>query len=212
MAAAVCTEMSEKPSLTLRIQRRFEELYGVEAPSVDSFVEETDGSREVLEVCEQDDAVEMRLHLPKSALARETPLTIDLLSQVAEGVSHFLYLAERARRELPATQLELELQAEVDKFLLLSGSLATGPGDPPVAPPVRSRGMRARLFEDVRYLHPEGTEHGDRYRLANQLASRFALKLERAFERGIDAMKLKGLLRTFFAAGQREKIEMVLAA
>lgn len=34
-----------------------------------------------------------------------------------EGVSHFLLLIERARREEPVRMLELELQAEVDKFV-----------------------------------------------------------------------------------------------
>lgn len=204
--------MTRAENLPERIQRRLEELYGVEAPSVGAFVEESDRTREVLEVREQPDAVELRLHLPRRALSGDAPLSIDLLSQVAEGVSHFVFLAERARRELPTTQLELELQAEVDKFLLLSGALARRPGDPPVAAPVRSRGIRARLFEDVTYLHPEGTEPGDRYRFANRLASRFAMKLERAFERGVAASTLRRVLRDFFGAGQREKIEMVLAA
>ncbi|MCH7929016.1 MAG: ATP-binding protein [Proteobacteria bacterium] len=43
---------------------------------------------------------------------------IDLqMMHSVEGVSHFVLVAERARRELPVTQLELELQAEIDKFL-----------------------------------------------------------------------------------------------
>ena len=201
-----------RPTLATQIQRRLEGIYGLEAPSVEPFVRPSGDTREVLEVRKVRGVIELRLHLPQAALSEEASLSLDVFCQVAEGVSHFLYLAERALRELPATQLELELQAEVDKYLLLSGSLASGVDTTPVAPHGRARHVRERLFEDVRFLHPEGTILGDRYRYANQLAARFALRVERAFSRGIEARSLKRLLRAFFAAGQREKIEMALAA
>ncbi len=43
----------------------------------------------------------MRLCLPRAALDGARPMRFDEKCQVIEGVSHFLYLAERARRELP---------------------------------------------------------------------------------------------------------------
>ena len=75
-----------------------------------------------------DGAIEMALRCPGSAgrrrLARDADL--DPLCQIIEGVSHFVYLAERARVDREATQLELELQAEVDK----SSSWPPGSGSP----------------------------------------------------------------------------------
>ncbi len=208
----VAAELRPPTSLVSRIQRQLQGLYGLEAPDVAPFVRPSNDVREVLEVRKVRGALELRLHLPHAAFSEEASLSLDVFCQVAEGVSHFLYLAERALRELPATQLELELQAEVDKYLLLSGSLASAPESTPVAPHGRARHVRARLFEDVRFLHAEGTVLGDRYRYANRLAARFAIKLERAFARGVEAGTLKRMLRTFFGAGQREKIEMALAA
>lgn len=119
--------------------------------------------------------------------------------QLAEGVSHFVYVANRARQELPSTQLELELQAEVDKFVLLV--LEKAPYDRGEAFEVH-----ARLFERVSYLHEAGTELGDRYRTANDLAARFVRRLlSRQHEHTHAA------LRRFYRAGQAEKIRMAAA-
>ena len=204
-AASIATPRAPLPRL---IQRRLQALYGVETPPVEPFVCASPEGREVLEVRSSRGTVELRLHLPEEAMASEGAISVDVLCQVAEGVSHFVFIAERARRELPATQLELELQAEVDKFLLLSGALA--PGDRDSAG--RAHRARERLFENVTFLHRRGTARGDRYRLANRLAARVALKIERAFSNGLSASDLVPLLRAFFGAGQREKIEMALAA
>ncbi|MDI1446227.1 hypothetical protein [Polyangium sp. 6x1] len=200
------------PSLPARIQAALEGTYGIpEAPSVEDFIQPIDASeeegREVLFVREDDDGVSVVLHLPRAALEATNP-PFDLLCQVVEGVSHFLCLAERARRELPVTQLELELQAEVDKYVLLvHGPLAARRFDPD-----RAARIRARLFEAVAYLHPPGTERGDRYRLANDLAARFAGRLEESFARRGHFDRMRRALRSFYAAGQSDKISLARAA
>ncbi len=119
--------------------------------------------------------------------------------QLAEGVSHFVYVANRARQELPATQLELELQAEVDKFVLLV--LEHTPYDRSEAFEVHSR-----LYERVRFLHAPGTELGDRYRTANDLAARYVRRLLRHGQHTTHSA-----LRRFYRAGQAEKIRLVAA-
>ncbi|MDI1431222.1 hypothetical protein [Polyangium sorediatum] len=200
------------PSLPARIQAALEGTYGIpEAPSVEDFIQPIDASeeegREVLFVREDEDGVSMALHLPRAALEPKSP-PFDLLCQVVEGVSHFLCLAERARRELPVTQLELELQAEVDKYVLfVHGPLAARRFDPS-----RAARIRARLFEAVAYLHPPGTERGDRYRLANDLAARFAGRLEESFARRGHFDRMRRALRSFYAAGQSDKISLARAA
>jgi hypothetical protein len=114
-------------------------------------------------------------------------------------VSHFVYVANRARQELPSTQLELELQAEVDKFVLLV--LEQLPYDRGEALEVHEQ-----LYERVRFLHAAGTEQGDRYRVANGLAARFVRRLL-----GSGGSAAHAALRRFYRAGQAEKIWLVAA-
>jgi len=193
------------PSLPARIQRRLAGLYGLDAPSVDDFVHVSEDGREVVYVREADDELEIAVHLPRHHLEAREP-TLDGLCQIAEGVSHFLYIAERARRQLPTTWLELELQAEVDKFVLLSDVVPDGRGAFDVARAVR---LRERLYEDVSFTHALGSDEGDRYRVANSVAARFAQKVQRL---RISGGRVVRALRDFYGAGQREKLEIALAA
>jgi hypothetical protein len=213
-------------SLPARIQVRLSHYYGIEqAAPVDDFIEPSADEREALLIRELSvgSDVELSLRLPCSAVEEARRLSFDELCQIIEGVSHFVYVAERARRELPATQLELELQAEVDKYILFAhGPALTRPcderGDPARArqrfhyEPVRAARIRARLFERVTYLDPAGTEPGDRYRMANRLAARFAGRLESSFARHGRFDQMRATLRRFYCAGQTEKIELAHAA
>jgi hypothetical protein len=188
-----------------RVQRRLERYYGLETtPNVVPFTSIAEaGEREVLYVREVGNDVEMALRVPVSDVGGNGGVTEpdDAYLQLCEGVSHFVYLAERVRVGLPATQLELELQAEVDKFVLLAfGSGAGGES-------VNARGLHRRLYGNVTYLHAPGTEQGERYRLANELAARLAARL---LER--EPGEARALLRRFYRAGQMGKIEVVRAA
>jgi hypothetical protein len=196
------------PTLPGRIQSRIAGYYGIErAPAVDAFIEPADGGRETLFVREDGGDLELLLRLPRAALEPGLRASFDDLCQIIEGVSHFVYLAERARRELPATQLELELQAEVDKYVILSHAAGSGRFHP-----ARAARVRARLFERVRFLHPPHTETGARYRMANDLAARLAGGLEARFGRSGRHDQMRAALRRFYGAGQAEKIELARAA
>jgi hypothetical protein len=181
-----------------RLQRALERYYGLErAPDVVRFVAPGDGeTREHLLVRETDDALEIKLVLPP--IAPEFGLNDGFL-QLLEGVSHFLYLVERARTGLPATQLELELQAEVDKFVLLAFS--------PSPLSLERRALHEHLYEHVTFLHSPDTELGERYRLANDLAARFTSRLLDA-----ESGRARGLLQRFYRAGQGDKIRLARAA
>jgi hypothetical protein len=134
-----------------------------------------------------------------------SPHRLDGLCQIIEGVSHFVYVADRARRELPATQLELELQAEIDKYMLLV--LSKEAFDPELA-----RQLHAQLYERVRFAHPEGTELGDRYRFANDLAARFVRRLEVVYVEKGRRTALRDALARFYGMGQADKIRYAGAA
>jgi hypothetical protein len=182
-----------------RLQRTLERYYGLErGPDVVRFVAQGDDeTREHLLVRETDDALELKLVLPP--IAPEFGLNDGFL-QLLEGVSHFLYLVERARTGLPATQLELELQAEVDKFVLLAFENGASERD-------ERRALHERLYEKVTYLHDPNTELGERYRLANDLAARFTRRLLDA-----ESGRARGLLQRFYRAGQGDKIRLARAA
>jgi hypothetical protein len=180
------------------VQIRLEQFYALErGPDVTGYIRVAeDGERETLLVRSDDDAVELSLSLPQPSETKRGSL--DRYLQVVEGVSHFVYVAERARVALPATALELELQAEVDKLLVLGG--AEHPSG------ARARELHRRLYDGVRFLHAEGTEEGQRYRLANRLAARL---WQRLFSRG--ARTLRPDLRRFYRAGQADKIRAAAA-
>jgi hypothetical protein len=182
-----------------RIQTRIERYYALEtAPNVVEFATASaDGEREVLLVKESDTALELALFVPG-----EPPRAgaNDLWLQLAEGVSHFVFVAERARTGLPATQLELELQAEVDKFVLLALEPAGREGTHP-------RELHRRLFSAPTFLHAPDTELGRRYRLAHDLAARLGARL---LDR--KPAEARALLQRFYRAGQTDKIALALAA
>jgi hypothetical protein len=180
------------------IQRRLEDYYGLErTPNVTAFAEAApDGEREQLLVRESDDAVELALIVPNDAPCAGAN---DVWLQLVEGVSHFVFVVERVRTGLPTTQLELELQAEVDKFVLL--------GLEPGGDRESVRRLHEHLYENGRFLDASGTEAGERYRLANDLAARLGARLL-----GRHAHDARALLRRFYRAGQADKIALARAA
>jgi hypothetical protein len=188
-----------------RIQRRLEQIYQLEpAPCIVPFVRiEADDSREQLIVRQSVDDLELVVLLPEASVqalvANDRHAEMDAYLGAIEGISHFIHLAERVRTQLPTTLLELELQAEVDKFTILAD--AGVPAD-------ELQSLHRRLYEDVRYLYAAATERGERYRLANDLAARLWSQL---LAHGRDDWTLD-VLRRFYRAGQAEKIRMVQAA
>jgi hypothetical protein len=205
-------------SLLARLQLGLEALYRVETQlAIDAFLidgEQRDemgparGPREQLLLREADGELGMALFVDSAALAnleqndpaaRLDDENFGDFCLAVEGVSHFVYVALRAAASRPVSQLELELQAEVDKFVLLV--LEQLPYDRGEAFEVHSR-----LFERVTYLHEAGTELGDRYRTANDLAARFVRRLL-----AYGPETTHATLRRFYRAGQTDKIRLVAA-
>ncbi len=94
-----------------------------------------------------------------------------------EGVSHFLYLAWNANHDRAVSILELEMQAEVDKYVasywLLSRQL---PGRFPAE-------LRRVLFERTRIDARLAAGREDLYREASRYAEKFCRRLERTLSR-----------------------------
>jgi hypothetical protein len=194
-------------ALAGRIQRGLEALYRLDrAADVDAFVTHADeGQREALLVRESEDGLELQLRIPRlgDASVDVEGSSLDPLCQIIEGVSHFVYLADRASLDREATQLELEVQAEVDKYVILASTLMQGSAQFDAR---TSRRLRERLYDDISFIHDADTVEGERYRVANGCARRFTGRLEREYVTRARFGELQGELRRFFHMGQTEKL------
>ena len=191
------------------LQRRLQALYGLEeSPCVSDYVTLAGpGEREQLLLRQiEEDHVELCLVVPDCPLRDAlVPSTLsDTYLQVVEGVSHFVLVVERIRVGRPTSQLELELQAEVDKLVLIQHCLQALPQHQPQH---QSQHLHHKLYGEVRFLHPAGSEQGDRYRLANRLAARFTRRLGR-----MSSGERRALLRRFYRMDLSEKIRVAEAA
>ncbi len=130
----------------------------------------------------------------------------DAWCAAVEGVSHFTLLAWRAERGRGVSQLELEVQADVDKFALavLQRALHRAPGEVH-----RSSGLlRRALFERAAFHDAPDTPRGRRYRDAHRLAARYAQSLERRHLRGGRLARMVEELRDYYRSSARTRYEM----
>jgi len=97
---------------------------------------------------------------------------LDSYVQVAEGVSHFLYLTRSAGLGRRVSLLELEVQAEIDKFASCVLSCWKRGAD-------FAAELLERLFERVSYRAHLGPEERWRYEHANRLSRGFCRRLLR---------------------------------
>jgi hypothetical protein len=120
-----------------------------------------------------------------------------------EGVSHFLYLAWSAAYERRVSLLELELQAEIDKFILAAMLLARGErGQVPA-------GLHAILFAEATLDPALDARLRERYRDANGYARRYCAWLQRRFmTRGREPGMLSEL-RRFYRLGHHDKLSRI---
>ena len=123
------------------------------------------------------------------------------LALVLEGVSHFNYLAWSAICDKTVTLLELELQAEVDKFVATC-LLALQDNEPDLA-----RGLHRRMFEEVEFCGSLNQEQHERYRLANDYAARFCHRISGRLGVGHGRQEL----HDFYRMTQPEKISHIHA-
>jgi len=172
------------------------------------------GSRamdEALLVKEEPDALNLSLYLEPQLLARldaACPMqalgetVLDDFWSVLEGVSHFTYLTFKAQHTQGVRGVELELQAEVDKFVV-TALLAEEQRRPAERPR-----LHQRLFEES-CVDPslEGAMR-TRYLDAGREAARYCLGLLRRYS-GADAPALRRELRRFYRLDHRSKLDFI---
>ena len=129
-----------------------------------------------------------------------------------EGVSHFIYVAICAAADRSVSALELELQAEVDKFaccfLVSSGDFgeeSTSPGGAGAASGAAQE-LTARLYGKVSFAADLDAEEQARYRVANVEARRYTATLSRTFLARDRVSEMLNELRRFYRLGLDGKL------
>jgi hypothetical protein len=115
-----------------------------------------------------------------------------------EGVSHFVYAVWCAQRERAVTALELELQAEVDKWVTCL--LVTDQGTR------SSEAWRRRLFGDFDLEPDLDDDERARYRAANDNAAAYARWLEARYVAPRRIPELLAELRRFWRMPLADKL------
>jgi len=179
-----------------------------------SAVDDPRTSDEQLIVAEEGDTLSMALYIDAAVLARLercdpfSGLTQHNLADyltVAEGVSHFVYVAWNTGYDKPVTLLELELQAEVDKYVLCAWLLREqGAGRFP-------RELHRVLFERAHLDPVAAAGRIGLYHTASNYAARFCRRVAALLERkrnGV-ARDLMAELRRFYRWGNMRKMRHI---
>lgn len=171
-------------------------------------------SDEQLIVAEEGDTLSMALYIDAAVLERLrrcdpfTDLTQDNIADyltAAEGVSHFVYVAWNTGYDKPVTLLELELQAEVDKYVLCAWLLREqGSGRFP-------RELHRTLFERARIDAVAAAGRVGLYHMASTYAARFCRRVAALLERKRHGVTRDALaeLRRFYRWGNVRKLRHI---
>ena len=165
---------------------------------------------ETLLMAEDEEGLALSLFLDGELLSRlETadPLSrlradlLDDLWKVLEGLSHFNCVAWKASQDRCVSLLELELQAEIDKFVGTT-LLALGQGRTEMLDH-----LHGWLFDDVSFHAELDDEQLARYRAANEYAARFCHAMRRRLVE--DGGAVLAELRRFFRLPMTDKISHI---
>ncbi len=206
-----------------QVQNQLEYLYGIGLPErAQNYLINKDEALKFLEVPQkipkelflvrqqEQDTVEVALFLDGKLLKnldKHNPfvsLNEKNLSDfciLIEGVSHFVYFLWKAYKHHAITQLEMELQAEIDKFLMLLFYLRGGDTETAI-----SHQLFEALFEDFRLFESLTAEKQERYLTASTLAMRYCHRLQKRFANAKDFQSLLNEIRQFYNFSQEQKI------
>ncbi|MBI2345657.1 MAG: hypothetical protein HYV03_01955 [Deltaproteobacteria bacterium] len=144
-----------------------------------------------------------------AALAEDDPYTclhegnVGPLCIAIEGISHLCCILWKFLNAVPATQLELEIQAEVDKFICCATILRE-----------QAEGfhLHDQLFARYRLVEGITAEQSERYHLASELAYRFCRQLQASYLRSHRLAALHRSLQTFYRLSPWGKLRAMSGA
>ena len=174
------------------VQEHLEAIYGIRCPHrVHEYLLDEKAARalgatcrssEELLVHQEEDELWLGLYLAPellqrfgqmspAALAGVLEKNLETYCQVAEGISHFLYVAHSANQGRTVSLLELETQAEIDKF---ASCLLHRWNDRSLDWPWE---LHRRLFDSVTFHSQLTVDEARRYAEANRLSRAYCSRL-----------------------------------
>ncbi len=205
--------MNAAESLPRRLQGWLEELYRLPplAP-VDAFLVEgraVNGPTETLLVRETGNDLELGLYLDPRILERFATRggldnfprqSLEDFWTLLEGVSHFVCLGWHAERNREISALDLEIQAEIDKYVSAREFCRqSGLGD-------IGEQLHETLFSEWKLGEDMDADLAERYRRASEIAARYCRYLQ---SRHDDSLGLRAELRDFFRLSPQRRRERI---
>jgi|GEM_PF-5468880 len=131
---------------------------------------------------------------PKQIKHLKQTSDLNLYTMIVEEVSHFIYLFWNMQHERRLSLLDLEVQGEIDKFLLVADQLGY------------SNALIEKIFN--KYLLRKGMpkEEKVRYRRANQLGK---ILIKEMASRKYQRKKMLDFLRIFYRKGSTYRINQL---
>ncbi len=140
----------------------------------------------------------------------------DAYCTILEGVSHFVYLVWNAQYGRQVKPIEMELQAEVDKFVFSAleksdhAMTASHPQSRHQSrPKSKHQFLFNSLFRQVKYIHVPGTEMHHRYTVANKFAEQYCGWLSCHFQFTVGDPMLYAELARFYRMNAAAKFEHI---
>ena len=170
-------------------------------------------ARERLLIAEHEDGMDISLYISAEVMQLlEDIHPADLLNDgkysefclILEGVSHFLYLVWNASHRRKLTLFEMELQAEIDKFILMQ-SLFDSERDRS-SPDNR---VAHWLFEKHDYHDMLSSDELVRYERANRFAGKYCKELQQQYEVSEMNRDLLNELRRFYRFSREDKLRYI---
>jgi len=211
----------------IRIQQQMEELYAVErthhvtdflitdpsiAQALDGSTTESARPSEQLLVMQAEDEINLSLFIDAQVLERlnlDDPYqrlhhgNMSDLCLVLEGVSHFVYVVWSATFDRSLTPMELELQAEIDKYVSMARMLIDQhPGPLP-------KNLHKWLFDKIRFRDDLQADSLATYRDANKYARRYCQHLEKSYFRHRQQPDPSRELRQFYRLNRADKLHRI---
>ncbi|MBL1142548.1 MAG: hypothetical protein HND53_10995 [Proteobacteria bacterium] len=173
---------------------------------------QTRNNNERLLIAEYEGGIDLSLYISADVFKHiENTHPINLIEQgkysefclILEGVSHFLYVVWNASHYRQVTLLEMELQAEIDKFILMQ-SLINHDQDADLI-----NDLRTWLFENNHYDLELETNELERYERANYYAGKYCRSLQQKYNlSGLNRVLLNDL-RRLYRLGQQDKMRYI---
>ncbi|NKB36590.1 MAG: hypothetical protein GKR93_05375 [Gammaproteobacteria bacterium] len=168
--------------------------------------------KEKLLLRQENDSLDLSLFLDNEVVRkmREDDPVVDMhegniedFCLALEGVSHFLYLLWNASHQRSVTMLEMELQADIDKFVMLVFCFEKQNKR------VRPGQIRRILFESAAYHEQLNGLERQRYRDANNFAEKYCWKLEPDFLSNRSRQQVLFELWQFYRLPQADKLRRI---